>query len=908
MHDIDTDKELPPEPPSANTALSPESEPASTDLEDNEEDEEEDEDEEAAIIEMAVPMRIVDESSLANQMPAQPPQPTAIPPRRQSLLFSQSIPSTAGEDRPSPKKPEMTYRKPLATSSGLIDPDFMPAPLALIGRSLSAQPSSPAFEMPPRIPEGDGYVNEELEEMQLRRRSRDTASPETTSWLDTIDESTGSAGSSLHSRRSSVGIHRKRIRRPTRATEVELSAAMDAAVEAAYGDAFDVAEEDEGYHDDQVAETERAQTRQMTHKESDPEALAQARRTFERQRQLSQQAERDNFIQEHQRLKEEAQLDYALKREDLDRLEADEAEEEERLLDEMTKGYSMADFQFDPSAKSALPSKSDSSVFSGLTWNSSHSSRTAATGSSIAALAESIQATTYPRAPAHPPPATALPLVPPPLPTPASETAADPVASAGSELPPPRPSSFASPVGPGVRERRFSGQNAKQLKIETASPISPSKKGLQNPLPILPVQEEATPPANGPPPKSLPPQRPPIPVITQQPPSLPVSAQPLPSSQSDAPVTPILTKPPVPEAVEVTPPSPQRPVSRPRVLRKNISSSSLKKLRNLSVQTADGSDVSPLTPASATFSAGADSRRGMSGTTPVMPTPGVDDFAIDGMNAGGLYLFDDAVCSPVASPCPNSPSSTAPLPLESCPEAFLLRPFWLMRCLYQTMAHPRGGYISTRLFVPRDVWRVKNVKIKNVEDKVAQCEVLTTALLSLAKVDNCDADAVLDEMQRLESVIEQVRTTLQKKLGSEVGVPGSAALFKASPATDEANNNVETQLAKSNTNKSYLSSWKKLRSKSSGAGLTNSFQASKEASKDTLSMSSLPMTPTPTSRPPKRNIAQLQLTGPNANYMGALARLCDAVQVLGKQLFVIKLTYNTNNFQIKSAVKWRIPV
>ena len=209
-----------------------------------------------------------------------------------------------------------------------------------------------------------------------------------------------------------------------------------------------------------------------------------------------------------------------------------------------------------------------------------------------------------------------------------------------------------------------------------------------------------------------------------------------------------------------------------------------------------------------------------------------------------------------------------------------------MRCLYQTIAHPRGGYLSTKLFVPRDVWRVKNVKIKGFEDKVGQCDLLTAALRKLSKVDTLDADAVLEEMQSFETILEQVRTSLQKKLGSEVGVQSSAALFKASPITEDgaAPGDVLPNKAGNASGKSYLSSWRKLRSKSSGAGLVSSYAAplSREGNKETLSMSSLPMTSTPTSRTHKRDVSQVQLTGPNAQYMLALAQLCDAVQILGK--------------------------
>src|SRR5690349_24301731 len=64
-------------------------------------------------------------------------------------------------------------------------------------------------------------------------------SSESMSWLDTIDESGGSALSSVHSRTSSLGVRRKHIRSASGATEAEFDAALDAAVEAAYDDGFE---------------------------------------------------------------------------------------------------------------------------------------------------------------------------------------------------------------------------------------------------------------------------------------------------------------------------------------------------------------------------------------------------------------------------------------------------------------------------------------------------------------------------------------------------------------------------------------------------------------------------------------------------------------------------------------------
>ena len=47
-------------------------------------------------------------------------------------------------------------------------------------------------------------------------------------------------------------------------------------------------------------------------------------------------------------------------------------------------------------------------------------------------------------------------------------------------------------------------------------------------------------------------------------------------------------------------------------------------------------------------------------------------------------------------------------------------------------------------------------------------------------------------------------------------------------------------------------------------------------------MQSLPMSNSQQLRFPKRDVSQVQCMGPNPSYMGALARLCDAAQILGE--------------------------
>jgi hypothetical protein len=175
---------------------------------------------------------------------------------------------------------------------------------------------------------------------------------------------------------------------------------------------------------------------------------------------------------------------------------------------------------------------------------------------------------------------------------------------------------------------------------------------------------------------------------------------------------------------------------------------------------------------------------------------------------------------------------------------------------------------------------VKGVKLKNIEDKVANCDFLTAALLKIARVDTYDADAVLEEMQSLEGILEQVQTALTRKLGNEVGVQGSGTLFKDA-STGDGDTTTGVPRSASVSGKSSFS-WRRLRSKNSAVGLGGAYTSrGAETSKEIPSLASLPMTPNPTNRPTKRDLAQVQFTGPNAMYMSSLARLFDAAQAIG---------------------------
>jgi hypothetical protein len=636
---------------------------------------------------------------------------------------------------------------------------------------------------------------------------------------------------------------RRHIRQPSGDTEAEFNAALDTAIEAAYDDGYEAMTYDEEDDDRIASSMRRVEIAKELVRETEREAAIETARERERQRQMS--------------------LSQASQTYGGDFFDANDSdEEEERMLEEMTKGYVMEDFTLGQKSKyqSSVPRESDSSGLTSRTWHSSMGSNPPTGTTTLSTVSEMIPPVNHHKAsspPSMPPPTQSLP-----------------------QLPLNRPSSST-----GVRNRRLSGQNTKQLKIET------SKLGPPPTMPLPPIttssamQSKAT---GG--------------FIAQQRQALSAtSTRPGPFSMR-APTSPVRGIGPTDAIYPTSPPDGQdedfrtgSPSSIQPGMRKNFSSSSLKSLRSRQLSTVshvDDPDHSSMTPLSQEISNTSISRQP---TMPTLPTPIAATFgekiSLTGP-LGGLHLFDSDFHSPVSTHHHQQQNPDIPLPLEPCPSDPLLRPFWLMRALYQTLAHPRGGYISNRLFVPRDAWKVKGVKLRNVEDKVSQCDLLTAALLALARVDSTDADAVLVEMQNLETHLETVQAALIRKLGAEVGAQGMPA-FKEEKESElppvPRNNSV--------SGKGGAFSWRRLRSKGSAVNLasTHGVKASTSGGgtsavtgipeRDLISpggsMPSLPMVAHPSSRPAKRDVTSVKFDGPNANYMASLARLFDAAQAVG---------------------------
>ncbi|KAF2152474.1 hypothetical protein K461DRAFT_294135 [Myriangium duriaei CBS 260.36] len=262
-----------------------------------------------------------------------------------------------------------------------------------------------------------------------------------------------------------------------------------------------------------------------------------------------------------------------------------------------------------------------------------------------------------------------------------------------------------------------------------------------------------------------------------------------------------------------------------------------------------------------------------------MPPP----LPADGGQQGGFYLFDTTLGRSVdTQPMSSSPRTTKesapPAPFEPCPDSAILRPFWLLRAISNTATHPRGAYITTRLFMPHEAWLNRSAKLKNLEDKIAACDTLTAALAPLDRVDTLDADAVLEELQKFEEIMERVQTMLMKKLGHEVGVANS--MFKEADKAS-ADSPPDGGL-KGDKNAKF--SWRKLRGKGSVSGVPGMAGNLKGGSGDGISMVTVPMTSF--SGVEKKTVQRREalrdavFEGPHRDYMAAVARLCEAAQVI----------------------------
>ncbi|KAK3710932.1 hypothetical protein LTR37_009953 [Vermiconidia calcicola] len=722
--------------------------------------------------------------------------------------------------------------------------DYMPAPLS------PRRPLSPNLREEAEDPSQAKLEVVKDEQTEVLSGHESTTAP--LSWLGTIDEDGSSCSSSVHSISSEQGFRRKHIRGASGDTHADFDAAFDAAVEAAYNEGFEP--DLEGRRTHEPASTTHGPQESINVRASAIKEILSP---------TSYHPAKDSF---------NLGTD-------------DEEEEEERLLDEITQDYAQ-NFNFDLNSKSALPRQSDSSGYSRSTWQSSQVSDRTTAGTSLSTVAEDT------------------------LPAPLSKNAFATASSINTMLAEPTPppqTSLPKPPGAsqnrmsGVRSRRLSGQHMKQLKIETSAKADPSKRASTLHNSASPFAEENE--HEGDLDKNF---------------KFGAELLPSASTASDQQHELILTSPPsldmLSTASDVSRPMTATTVTteqrksidesasefsthKPPLFRKNMSSASLREhtfiLPSPTVGGRTPAIATPMSSSYMTFASRRNNEAPLSSQRANLPSFGAS--MPDGPFSGGADLFDTSLSMAQVAASPRSPVfPNQAVGLEPCTESFLLRPFWLMRAIASTLMHPKGGFLTTRLFVPREVWQTRGVKLKSVEDKVANCDLLTAALGRLAGVDTYDADAVMEELQNFEEVMERVQNNLVKKLGSDVGVGGLAGVFKdaSGGATSAASNapgsdtaSIMAEKTRSKEGKGYLNSWRKLRSKSSGTPITghqSNRAMHKPAEKELSTMQSVPMTShVPVERRgQKRDAKSLTFEGPNREYMGSLARLFEGVQVL----------------------------
>ncbi|PNS20736.1 hypothetical protein CAC42_2981 [Sphaceloma murrayae] len=562
--------------------------------------------------------------------------------------------------------------------------------------------------------------------------------------------------------------------------------------------------------------------------------------------------------------------------------EPDHGDEEQQMMDDIAKDYMDQDFNFNLKSKSAVPRESASSAYTRSTWQSSVGGpdrTTAATSLSTLSEDSGTGGVVFPRSHHQAQASTST--------VQTTESTVDIPASA-----------FDATTSTGTsqileRRNRLSGQSfsLKPLTIETApspqrkrAPSTASRRTDYSQRDLDPTPWETQPKA--------------------------AEVTPWEVQDKSAEITPWEVQAPSADFKparmgslrkhsdkEVWTPNPSSAVSdsgssivgdisspKARYLRSQKSSLSLRETA-LGAMTPTEGEPAP-TPTSATFSqhytrrndstSHLSQRSGTVASSSVPPLP-------DAGQQGGYYLFDTTLGRSIEQGLSSSPRTSKetvpPTPFEPCPDSALLRPFWLLRLIANTTTHPRGAYITTRLFMPHEAWMNRSAKLKNLEDKISACDLLTAALARLGEVDTYDADAVLAELQQFEETMERVQVMLIKKLGNEVGVNASGALFK------DADKNADSPPDGIKDSKSTGKfSWRKFRGKnsvSSSAGLTNPV---KGATVESTTMPTVPMTSF--SGVEKRTAHRREalrdavFEGPHKDYMAAIAKLCEAAQVL----------------------------
>eukprot|EP01137_Pigoraptor_chileana_P031322 Opistho-2@18995 len=117
------------------------------------------------------------------------------------------------------------------------------------------------------------------------------------------------------------------------------------------------------------------------------------------------------------------------------------------------------------------------------------------------------------------------------------------------------------------------------------------------------------------------------------------------------------------------------------------------------------------------------------------------------------------------------PKGTAP---DQPPTNVHRKPYWLMRVLLRTMV--TGGYMTPKIYVPRQVWFQTGVKLSSVSAKFMCCDTVLLYLLKLEK-ENIREKGGWNQLEReldeLCGVLDKLQNNLSHKLNfiAEVAVP-----------------------------------------------------------------------------------------------------------------------------------------
>ncbi|QSL66201.1 hypothetical protein MERGE_000576 [Pneumocystis wakefieldiae] len=109
------------------------------------------------------------------------------------------------------------------------------------------------------------------------------------------------------------------------------------------------------------------------------------------------------------------------------------------------------------------------------------------------------------------------------------------------------------------------------------------------------------------------------------------------------------------------------------------------------------------------------------------------------------------------------------------PKDSIEKTYWLMKILQKLLMpfiiKSEGSYITPRLFIPKDIWYVKNVKLKGEEEKIKVCESLIFTLNKIKSLKQDDLQSLIKELAYLDNMVDIFRFWLLKKFGTEVVNP-----------------------------------------------------------------------------------------------------------------------------------------